>query len=882
MKGTDLLANFRESHAEDAFAELVRRYTNLVFSVAKRRLSNISLAEDVTQVVFIRLAKAAPKLSGEAALVAWLHRTTVHVSIDLWRSEMRRQAREEHAAAMQTNCLETTAWNQLAPVLDEALNELTDAERQAILLRFFNQKTMRDLGVVFGISEDAAKMRVSRALDRLRTQLGARGITCTSIALVTMLADCFVEAAPSQLAATLAALTLPLPAGLSTASGILSFVGQLSRVKLVAALAATLVVGTAFFILLRPPDPANRGPGGGRSQDVAPQNEQARASAAQESAISEPEREPDPLKLLQAVAKTRQRIASGSMDLQLSVDNFLHLGFSHAGKETNQLRLKTAFDGQKSRIESFGREYNYVGIGAEGEAAAARIEEQHLDRSRAVQAGLLKPFESHHVTVWDGTSQMDYWETDGKGGSTTIDDWGKSSVFLFDPRCLGLRTSLFASSTIDNCLSYTEAKSISLAGKELVEGVPAWHVRVTSKHDESLDFWIDVSHPTHVVRHAKGGDVAVSKYDDSTPGDAIPIEVTTREFRNGSPFLFNQFVRSNARFNVPIESASWTLAGLGMAVGTPVTDIRIHRRIGYWTGEGLSEFPPPAKIAESQLSPNLADLFALLDNNPASPEALGAAAWIVLNTPDGPEVEKAAEVILREHIENPNLEYLCQKMGIARHHCARRLLEAMLAKNPNLEVRAAACFTLATLLKDDANFGLNKKATAEAEKLFDRATSEFSRAGSKGTEFARRAKPELYELRHLTIGKPAPETEGTDLEGQKMKLSDYRGQVVVLYFWSGDDSEAQQYPKLIRRMAEKPFAFIGVNGDDDLAKTKAAVEKYQVTWPCFSDGRGGPIHTAWNVKGWPTIFVLDTKGVIRFRNPRGGELDKALDGLLRE
>src|SRR5204863_4757812 len=118
---------FRASRAETAFRELVRRYTNLVYSVAKRRLSNDSQAQEVAQTVFIRLAKAVPNLRGDAELVAWLHRTTVHVSIDLWRSEFRRRAREDRAAAMQLDHTETPAWAELAPVLDEALNELNHA-----------------------------------------------------------------------------------------------------------------------------------------------------------------------------------------------------------------------------------------------------------------------------------------------------------------------------------------------------------------------------------------------------------------------------------------------------------------------------------------------------------------------------------------------------------------------------------------------------------------------------------------------------------------------------------------------------------------------------------------------------------------------------------
>src|SRR5215831_1377562 len=142
MNGTDLLAEFKATRAESAFGELVRRYTNLVYSVAKRRLSNVSLAEEVTQTVFIRLARAVPNVRSDAELVAWLHRTTVHASIDLWRAESRRHAREDYAAAMQPEHIESATWNTIAPVLDELLNELNDAERQVVLLRFFEQRSM--------------------------------------------------------------------------------------------------------------------------------------------------------------------------------------------------------------------------------------------------------------------------------------------------------------------------------------------------------------------------------------------------------------------------------------------------------------------------------------------------------------------------------------------------------------------------------------------------------------------------------------------------------------------------------------------------------------------------------------------------------------------
>ena len=101
MNGSELLRHYREHASENAFSELVRRFGDLVYSVAKRRVQEAAVAEEVAQIVFTRLAKSAPNFSSDAELVAWLHRTTLHVAIDAWRSETRRRNRELHAAAME-------------------------------------------------------------------------------------------------------------------------------------------------------------------------------------------------------------------------------------------------------------------------------------------------------------------------------------------------------------------------------------------------------------------------------------------------------------------------------------------------------------------------------------------------------------------------------------------------------------------------------------------------------------------------------------------------------------------------------------------------------------------------------------------------------------
>jgi peroxiredoxin len=779
----------------------------------------------------------------------------------------------------------STDWPKIEPLLDEAMHALEDSDRAAVLLRYFENKSLRAVGQALGTSEDAAQKRVSRAVERLREFFARRGVTVGASALAFAISANAVHAAPVGLtaaistAAALAALSIPSSAGAGATAGFFGALFQVSRTKLVAGLAAMAILGLIAFMLFRAQERAGAGAVTAARSPNAPGNPQADTAGLQDVNAAEGQREPNPLKLLQAVARARQRIASGSLELRLSIEHF-----GSPRSETNHLRLAALFDGPKLRYEQFGREYSYSYSADEAEANEIRIRADSMDREAAVRAGLLKPFESHHAVAYDGAVLLNYWETDGKPSGTTIDDPSKgTSAVIFDPRCLGLRAFLSMGSTVEDCLGYHEAQSIDLVGEELVEEISAWHVRVQSKHGESLDFWIEVAHPERLLKHARGRDLAVSQYDAANSRDPIPTEVTTIEFRDGSPLFVRRFIRSNSHFNVSIDPASFALAGLGMAVGTPVSDIRIQRQIGYWTGAGLSENLPPKKEADSQSPPNLAELLVLLESDPASPEALNAAAWILLNTHDGPEVEKAAEVILREHTRNINLVYLCIELERLRHRCSKPLLEAMVKDNPSAEVRGTACFALAILLKDEAKYGQNKKAMAEAEKLFERVIAEFGQVKQRGWNLKELARPELSELRHLTLGKPAPEIEGEDLDGQPMKLSDFRGKVVVLIFWTASTaSYASEQFKLVEQITGKAFAFLGVNCDSDPAKAKAAVEKNRITWPSFRDGQKGPISTTWNVRGWPNIWVLDRHGVIRYRDLRGRDLKEAVNKLLRD
>ena len=214
-----LLIHFAKNRSEAAFGELVSRYVNLVYSTALRRTNfDEHLAQDVAQLVFTDLARKAPSLTRDVVLAGWLHRATLYASAQLMRSDRRRRWREQEAAAM--NALESdtkTDWQAIRPVLDEALDKLSQADRDALLLRFFEQRSLAEIGFALGSNEDAAGKRVKRALEKLRAVLTRRGITTTGAALSMVISAHAVQLAPVGLAATLTNASL---AGAGTAAGI--------------------------------------------------------------------------------------------------------------------------------------------------------------------------------------------------------------------------------------------------------------------------------------------------------------------------------------------------------------------------------------------------------------------------------------------------------------------------------------------------------------------------------------------------------------------------------------------------------------------------------------------------------------------------------------
>jgi RNA polymerase sigma factor (sigma-70 family) len=227
--------------SEAAFRELVDRYINLVYSAAIRHLEEAPLAQDVVQTVFSALANKAKTLPRDVILGGWLYRHTCFVALQAARTERRRRARERQAVEMNAlNDQVEPDWERLTPFLDQAVQGLGTRDRNAVVLRYFEGLNLRSVGSALGVSEEAARKRVTRALEKLRSFFARRGVTLSATALAALLTEKAVVAAPAGMAATVSAAALA--SGLAGAGSTLTLVKLIVMTKIKVGIVGAIVV----------------------------------------------------------------------------------------------------------------------------------------------------------------------------------------------------------------------------------------------------------------------------------------------------------------------------------------------------------------------------------------------------------------------------------------------------------------------------------------------------------------------------------------------------------------------------------------------------------------------------------------------------------------
>lgn len=247
-----LLRLYADTRDGDAFAELVRRHIDAVYSAALRRVGgDTHLAEDVAQQVFVALERKAASLVHHPVLSSWLYVATRHEASNIVRTERRRKAREREALAMQdaeSKNASAVDWSQVAPLLDGVIDQLDATSRMAVLLRFIESRKFAEIGTALDLTEDAARMRVERAVERMRGALARRGIMSSSTALGVALTSHLVVAAPAPLAAHVVAAVASTLAGsglVATLAGVFKF---MSTTKVIVGAASLAALGTALWV----------------------------------------------------------------------------------------------------------------------------------------------------------------------------------------------------------------------------------------------------------------------------------------------------------------------------------------------------------------------------------------------------------------------------------------------------------------------------------------------------------------------------------------------------------------------------------------------------------------------------------------------------------
>ena len=290
------------------------------------------------------------------------------------------------------------------------------------------------------------------------------------------------------------------------------------------------------------------------------------------------------------------------------------------------------------------------------------------------------------------------------------------------------------------------------------------------------------------------------------------------------------------------------------------------------------------KAAEAKL-PKEADFIprvhGLIDGGQKDDVAGEALAFAVfgLQTKD----EKVFTALSQDFVKTDKIRRFVQMATTGAPDVARPVLEKVLAENPTKELKGMAAYALGTMAFEKDG---DPKAAKEAETYFARVEKEFADVSAGKNTLGEMAKGSLFELRNLQVGMKAPSAESKNLKDEKVSLADYKGKVVVLDIWAtwcGPCKAMIPHEReMVEKFKDKPFALISISADDEKKELTDFIAKEPMPWVHWWEGPDASLIKTWNVRFFPTIYVIDAKGVIRHKHIRGEELEKAVAKLVAE
>ena len=769
---------------ESAFAELVRRHVDMVYAAARRQLGgDAHLAEDVTQAVFTVLARRALRLDRRNVLVGWLYNTARYCAANARKIEARRKHHEAKGGAMdrirranqarpRTTGDEDERAAEALPHLDAALSSLSSRDRDAVLLKYIAGKTHKAVGEALGVTEEAARKRVDRAVEKLRGFFIRRGVGVSAMAVTGLLATASTEAAPAGLAATIASSAALAGAGTSTAAiadgAILTML--LAKVKVAAAiLIAIAAVGTTGALAARYYTKAAESQG--RTAQV-PRRPAPGGQAAVAGAI--PKAGPPRTSTIAGVVKSAlgEPVAGARVQIATNGNNVR----VYDDKPSGAREATTTDDG--SFVFDVGGAPAYVVVRHElGFAQATR---EQLAAANGVIT--LRPWgRIEGVAKVAGQPAADAQVTVGR-----MNDWNNPYSRMLDFERKGT----------------TDAQ-----GRFSFDRVVAG------------DTWVGL------VRRDPVPHPVLIRFVELEPGKAARVDLGG----SGRPLV--------GRFSLPAgsdERIVWAM----------------NQRHSFVAGLSVNAVARPAPPTASRA-----------DWGEQMYEELRARSERWLATPAGRRYQQT----------RANWSLWIEPDGSFR-------IEDVPAGTHKLFVQAYV-----------SEGGGILETLAEGERYFSVPEMEGGRSDEPldlGTTF-------LKPQQRLRLGKPAPDFAAKSLDGKDVKPSDFRGKMLVLYFFSAGQSPDERQVaqlKLVHEKNAKDVALLGVNFGDDPQFTKQLVERHGLKWPHATSRFGSGMLDALRGTGIPPqynaypsrVFLIDPQGNVIARNIAGDEIEAAVYRALFE